>query len=129
QPARYFRSNVQLVRNQVDAPADKSTHGRLAKAVLMMKGSHAKVKRLQGVDGAGTQAFISLVESDFVVKIGFANLAAAATVENQAGAVQNRLHDDGQIFAIANRGADLKADSAQWCVVQGILARGIARLE
>ena len=56
-PIRNFVENVELMRNQVDATAKVTAHGRLAKTGLGFEGAQAQVEDFGRIGLSSEQAF------------------------------------------------------------------------
>src|SRR3954469_19382300 len=99
----------------------------------MIERFDSKVEHVRWVHDSGEQPLIGLVEHDAIVEFGFAQrthtTASFAVIEDQPLAFGYGLHDESDILAASNRGADLEPHAAQGSVVAGVLARRIARLE
>ena len=133
QPLGHFRRNIELMGNEIDSASYKATDFGLAALELMIERFHSKVEHVGRVHDSGEQPFIGLVEHDAVVEFGLAQRANAtasfAVIEDQPIAFGDGLHDQRDILAASNSGANLESHAAQWCVITGVLARRVARLE
>ena len=77
-------ANVELVGNELNPGAHKSTRLGLAPAMLMSQCGNAEVEDFRRIELPGEQAFFRFVETDDVAQFRFTQLFPAATVENKS---------------------------------------------
>jgi hypothetical protein len=111
-----LRRNVELMRYEIDAASDKSTHLGFSLPVLMFEGCSTKIECMSRVKLAGQQSFFGLVESDRIAQFRFANVAIVAAVEKESMTLGNRLYGEAFLLAIQNCVADAKAHASKRCV-------------
>ena len=87
--ARDFRSDVELVRNQINPATHESAHPGLAPAMPMSQSGHAEIEDFRRIELPGEQALLGFVKTDGVVQFGFAQLRPVAAIKNEPGAFDN----------------------------------------
>jgi hypothetical protein len=119
---RHFGSDIKLVGQQIDSPAQESSYGRLPSAVLMLESGNSQVKNIGRIELACKQPFLRLVEADRIAQVLLVELLLAALVSQQAVLFGERLDREGLAFAVLNRIANPETHAPQRSIVAGIFS-------
>src|SRR5690349_3826698 len=93
-PRSNFRCDVKLMRNQVDAAADESTHFRFPDPMLQLKCGDPQIERCRRIKLAKGDAFFRFTEADRIAEFAFADLPVPMAIEDQPAALGNGLDDE-----------------------------------
>ena len=116
-----FGGDVELVRNELDAPAHKSPHRRAPPLVLMLQGRQPQVENFRGIMLPREQPVLRLVEADRVAQERLAQLTlVVAVVQEPRPLGDGQDHQRSAIMAL-DRVADAEAHAAQGSIVAGVL--------
>ena len=126
-PPGHFRRDVELVRDQVDAPADEPAHGRLPATMLLLQRGQPQVEEFGRIELPREQAFLGFVEADGVAQIRFAQLPSGAAVVEETGEFRDGLDGERIARVVTDRVTDAEAHAAKRGIVRRIFARLAAR--
>src|ERR1039457_7228895 len=122
-PVGDLLGDIELVRNEVNAAAEKSAHRGLARAVEQLQSAAAQLKRCRGIKGSRKQTLLRPPETEAVAPLGFGQPVVFADVNQQASLLDDLFDNELLFLTSSDLVARPKAHALKRRMLCGISAR------
>src|SRR5215470_13416696 len=120
-PRSNFRCDVKLMRNQVDAPADKTPDFRFPDTMLQFECGDPQIEPSRRIKLAKSEALFRLTEAGRITEFAFADLPGPMSIEDKTVALGNGLDNEPLLMAVPDCVARPEPDSPERSVRPRVL--------
>src|SRR5215475_7664009 len=128
-PRSNFRCDIKLMRNQVNAPADKSPDFRFPDTMLQLECGNPQIERCRRIKLAKGEPFFRLTEADRIAEFAFTDLPGPMAIEDKPAALGNGLDNESLLMAVPDSVARTEPDSPEGSVRPRVLPLFTGSLE
>src|ERR1039458_5901226 len=122
-PVGDLLGDIELVRNEVNAAAEKSAHRGLARAVEQLQSAAAQLKRCRGIKASRKQTLLRPPQTEAVAQLGFGQPLVFADVNQQASLLDDLFDNELLFLTSSDLVARPKAHALKRRMLCGISAR------
>src|SRR5262245_16747931 len=128
-PVGDFLRDIKLVRNQVDAATEESSHRGLSRAMKQLECESAKLERFRRIKASGKQTLLRPTQTETVAELRLGLSLIFASVNQQTMFLDNLFNGEFLVVLSPYLVADSKAHTLQRRQVVAVSARVTCRLE